>query len=686
MQGVFFPQELILMSNPNLTAIESCLIRYLKKEGLDELIPEDRRLAALDIGQKGIDRIKSTPGFLIYYLLIYWSINAIIVGGFTDATIFALLGPGIPLVAAFFLGIAAAIITPLVIPAASQSKPQASPPPTHMRPSDPGRLFKQPILLSFPIMLILLNWYWTSWRIAGGYAAIFALMYLAYPRIYDDDTRTDLLYTLRRPRAYLVLGWITFGHMLKLLARLAPLLLVIVLFAVFSQELWQSLGNLTLKFYALGIFIMVFPALIFIVTFHFGEEVEKITKDFPVDQEALEHVFEMMPGRPPREEFAELVNDLKWRERIWPQRYVQRLMARKLKIQLMLLLVLTFSFSIVAFFVYFFFLFYVLLTPVDLNKWGVTQSEISAFISTAAGSIGLDGRAGPIAKVSLLLAVFIAAMAGVYALNERGVKKEIGAILKKQVQPWMAAGYVYLAAVSPNYQILGYSLKNKRRRIASISILVNTGAKTDLILEACRDVRKRFKRYRSLRLLTVYEKSSNGANNDRPGSYSYGKPNKYWHSLPIIGDGNDALVPYPGYGTYDHDIDTTDPDAVPRDWFGNEEFGCKLSQSLLQDNRQTVLHPYVFDGESILSLVVWLRARLRGPEEYRTFVRTALLKLDSPRLLNKDAVTVHFYLAEGGQELFRFFYSPHIRDVAYKGCWDDKMRFQKKRRFSAALV
>lgn len=685
------------MTSHSVNPVENSLINYLKKEGLYELIPEDRRPAALDFSEKRRELIKSDLAFISYYLVAYWALDTLVIWtqGGSDVWMFALFGPSVPLLIVTLLGIVGAIIVPHAIrksppPGQRQSPPLPPPTPPSARPSKSGALFKEPILLSFPILLTILNGFWTSWSVAATYAAFFTPLYLMYPLFYDDDSRSDFLYLLSTPKAYLRLGWITFKPMLRLFIRLAPVLLVVVIFSVFSQEFWQALGSLQTNYLVYGVVIMVLPALVFVCFFPFKTEVKSITHDFPMDSQILDEVWKMMPAEGRGAAFTQLEKDLEWREKDRLKNDILLIIRKKLKVQLMLLLTLTFIFSVVAFFVYFFSLLYVLLSHIDFREWKVDMNSMPSFITQAVTQLGLDVRAGPIAKVSLLLSVFVASLAGVYSLNESDVKKDIASSLKEQVFPWIAVGYVYLNIVSPNYQVWGCAVKDKRRRIASISILVNTAAQEEVVKEACQHVRERFRRYKTLRIVTAFEKAATPPAdewNNTSKVYTYGMPGKYWQSLPITGTGEARIIPYPEDAeAHDHTRDTGDIAAIPEGWFGNDKIGRDLSRSILTDNKETVLHPYTFDAHSVLSLIVWLKARLDRPEQYCEFVNNALVKLDTHALVSKDAITVHFYTNEDGSELFNFFYSKHLRDVAFKMGVDGKIRYQSKRRFSSALA
>jgi hypothetical protein len=124
--------------------------------------------------------------------------------------------------------------------------------------------------------------------------------------------------------------------------------------------------------------------------------------------------------------------------------------------------------------------------------------------------VGLPTTAVPVAKVSLLLAIFVAVMSSIYAFTDDLFKMRFTKWLNQKAASWLAVSFIYQCAMSPNYQIWEYVVNDKQKGIANVSIIVPRGFSEKEVEKACEHMETRLQEYRNFVLITAFEQNVEG--------------------------------------------------------------------------------------------------------------------------------------------------------------------------------
>jgi hypothetical protein len=523
----------------------------------------------------------------------------------------------------------------------------------------------------FPLLMtVALGIYLRSWLVAIGYIALYIAVMVIVLLLQMQPYRVHLLIELARSvfRAL----W----RSMALLLVLIPLLFVIVVLSVFSQELWQALGTLSLSRLVGGALCLVVPALILLLA-SLDREAAAIVGQFPDKSQIIENAentlyikIRLRKGLIGEEEWDRLKSQLEWRgttrlaERLLP------MLHKKVKRWLALLLGLTSLALVASFFVYFYVFFSVILSPSLIEMW--TGIQLNAMI-VPIGFFGyhwefeLPTTAVAIAKVSLVLAVFIAVMSIVYALTDETIKRIFTEWLNQKASSWLAVSSLYLCAVSPDYQIWEYFVRDKNKGIANVSIVVPRGLSGELVKKACEHVESRLEEYRNLIVITAFEE-----NPERP-VYKLGMPGNRWRllhnkvkgirvfeSIPLVLD-ELRYQHFLGRNSLREGVEIED------EWFGNTPKGMALAKSVWEADadHEWVLHPYVFESDAILSFEISLAKRRAKSDQYRQYVRE-LLTLTRQMIPDAKNILVELSFRDTVETLARLNWSKELPYAEYK--------------------
>jgi len=636
------------------SVLQEHLEEYLKREGLYAVIPEHRRppLPIALIWLIGL----WIPA--IYFLLRYRGFGGLLMAIFGPAVLLA----GILLILAIFFAI-------------RQFRSGKKLADTDARTVGGVLMFGFPVLMAVVLGLYLRSWSVTVWYVvlsAVGMMFVLLLQWQAH--------RARLLIELARSTFRVLWQSVT------LLLMLVPLLLVVVLLSVFSQELWESLGGLSLARLIVGAFLMALPAFLF-VSASLEREATGIVGEFPEGERIAENA-ESTPfiknkldsGLISEEEWARLRSELRWRDKTKLSKNLLPILQNKVKRWLALLLGLTSIALITSFFAYFYILFSVLLKPSLVATWVDMQLETLVLPLSFLGyswEVGLPTTAGPVAKVSLLLAIFVAVMSSIYAFTDDLFKMRFTKWLDQKAVSWLAVSFIYQCAMSPNYQIWEYVVNDKQKGIANVSIIIPQGLSKKEVEKACEHMETRLQEYRNLVLITAFEQ-----NVERP-VYTYGMPGNRWQLLHNKNKGIREFEPIPFVANeprYQHFLGRDclqNGLEISDDWFGNTPQGIAIAKAIWKADvgHEWVLHPYAFEG-TILSLEINLTRRMAKSDQYRQYVRK-LLTLTKQKAPDVQNIWIYLYFRDTIDILAHLNWSKQLSYVEYKDEIKGKSRIEK---------
>ena len=640
------------------TTLQENLEKYLKREGLYAVIAEYRRHALFTMPVL-LMWVIGLWGPLAYFLLRHQGLR-----GLTAA----ILGP----IALFLVTFLVLSVVFLIRQIRSGKK---------ISQADAG-FVGSVFLLYFPLaMTIALGIYLGSFLIAIAYIGIYVVVMAVVLLLQTQAYRVHLILELIRS-IYRALQ-----RSIALLLVLVPLLLVVTLLSVFSQELWQALGNLSISRLVRSIFLLAFPVLVLIVRsidretvsvigkFPSTDQIAKNAQGTPYIQEKLDRGFIS------EEEWAWLIDQLKWRNLIKQAEELLPILRKKVKRWLGLLLILTSLALAIAFFIYFYLFFSVLLTPSLVETW--TGIEFTTMIVPFRlfgqyVEIIIPSTAIATVKVALVLAVFVAMTSSVYALTDESIKAVFTEWLRQKVSSWQAISLLYLCVISPNYQIWKYCVRDKDQGIANVFIVVPKDSSEELVEKACEHMASRLDEYRHLVIITAFEEKPS-----RP-VYELGMPGNRWRLLHNKSKGIREFEAIPLVLEdlrYQHFLgrDSLEKGTeIPEDWFGDTPDGKALAKSLWEEdgNHEWVLHPYVFTSEEFLSLEVSLAKRMSTSDQYREYVRRLLVSTRES-ISSVNTVLVELTFRDTLETLARVHWSEELSYVEYKDELTDRSAIEK---------
>lgn len=328
------------------TTLQEHLEEYLKREGLYSIIPEYRKpllftLPIAFIWLAGLWILAS------YFLLRHRGFSGLIM---------AILGPLVLFVSTLL------ILTVFFVIRQLRSGKKLT--------GADAAMVGGFLLLGFPVLVaVVLGFYLKSWSVTVWYAVLSAVGIVFILLLQMQAYRVHLLIELARSMFRVLWRSVT------LLLVLVPLLLVVVLLSVFSQELWESLGGLSLaRLVGSGILIAL-PAILFVLA-SLKREAMEIVGEFPEEERIVENA-ESIPfvknkldgGFISEEEWARLKNELEWRDKSKLAENLMSMLQNRVKLWLALLLGLTGIALAISFFVYFYIFFSVLLKPSLVAAW-----------------------------------------------------------------------------------------------------------------------------------------------------------------------------------------------------------------------------------------------------------------------------------------------------------------------------
>jgi len=635
---------------------------YLKSEGLSNVIPEYRRPSLFSLPSSSIVLVWLAG---LWLLEIYIVLQRRGLGGL----LIAILGPAV-----LFLG---ALLVISVAFASRQLRGDKA-----FGSKDP-RLVGGIMLFGFPLLVaVLVGFYLMSWEAAGRYVG-FAILVIVFLVILQAQAyRTHLLIELARS-AFRVLG-----QSITLLFVLVPLLLVIVGLSIFSQGLWQAVGNLTVLQFVGSTFLITLPAILLMLV-SLKKMTMEIVGSFPGLEKIIENV-ENIPflkskiekGLVSNEEWMKVRDELSWRDKSKLAEGLLPALQARAKRWLAMLLGLTSFILVIVFFLYFCALFNMLLPPSLVATWvGIQVKAISVQLPLFGHrwEMPLLSTVIPIAKGSLFLSVFLSVLSIVYTFTDAPSQERATEWLRTKVASWLAASSVYQSIMSPNYQIWEYVVHDKRRGVANVFIVVPKGISEEEAKKACEHMESCLDEFRSFVMITAYEQ-----NVERP-IYRYDIPGNRWR---LLHNKNTKVRTFDAFPLsldelrYQHFLGrdcSWDEAKIPDDWFGNTSQGVAVAKSIWKADtgHDLVLHPYVHVlGEQNLSIDVNFAKRMTNSDQYRQYIRK-LLVLISEKIPNVKSIWIGLCFRDTVEVLAHLAWNEQLPDqVVYSDEVIGKTRFE----------
>ncbi len=457
------------------------------------------------------------------------------------------------------------------------------------------------------------------------------------------------------------------GKSFGLLLVLIPLLLVIVILSVFSQELWQALGTLSAPRLIVSLICLVAPALVFVMA-SLNREASELVGAFPTKDQIVENAKntgyikeKLDKGLISQEEWSWLQAQLEWRIKL--AETLLPIITEKTRQWLARLLALTSLTLVISFFFYFLLFFSVTLTPSLIESWVGVNGSAAILLATA--------------KVSLILAVFIAVMASVYALTDENVKEIFTEWLKHKSRSWMVVSALYECVISPNYEVWEYQQCDEKLGRANVSIVVPKGLPDEAVEKACEHMEAKLDKFRNLVIVTAFEEKPDPV-------YQRGMAGNRWRLLYNKVQNIRSFEPihleldelrYQQFLGMDSLKEGTD---IPDEWFGNTPQGIELAKSIWENDtdHEWILHPYIFQNKALVTAEISLAKRKSESDHYRQYVREVLL-LARQAIQNASSIWIDLQFRDTIESLAHLIWDEGLPYIDYRDECIDKNRIEK---------
>jgi len=631
-------------SSPNL--IQDTLENILKREGLHGVIPHYRRsqLFSDPILYLWLGGLWLSASYFYYYLG-------------KKSLLASLLIPLILFIAFFFL-----VAIYYVVRNFRSKKDLSS--------NDAASLggifiFGTPLLFILHLGLALRSWIVPLYYLAI-YIGIIILALLLNKQGYRIFSIFDLFVSVVK----------AFGQSLRYLLVILPLLLVIILLSVFSSDLWKIIGLAPLPRLLSMFALILVPALILYVS-----SLNSQTETLLSNVSKREHIVgeakrlpslkkQLDEGLISEEEWQELIKQLNWRHYEKLINDIWLVIYSKTRRWLALLIGLTSLVLLLSFFLYFYMFFSVAIDPQTISDWTGLQSTTPVWVinlSSSFGVLSVSAISIAIAKVSLILATFAAAMSIVYSITDETVKDLFTNWLVQKSSLWVATCCLYKTVIEPNYQFWEYVVDNKKDGIANISIVIPKGLLSEKINDVCDFVATQHEEYRRIVIVTAFEQ-----NVEKP-LYKRSAPGRWWQYLHNKAKDIKQFHEVPSYldeVRYNHFLGNDcieKGDNIPDEWFGESLNSIKLSKAIwdADASKEWILHPYASENEKNISLDINLAKRKRTSAEYREYIKKILRQV-MEIFPHSNFITIDLYFRDTVDFAANFMLNKEIDYVHYK--------------------
>lgn len=595
----------------------SCLESYLKREGLLQVVPASRR-----------DRLFK-PALKVPWLAYLWAVTALVLALDADMRWHV------------------AVVRPLAILVVFTLATELTAALYEVRHGVSIRheltavflLLVAPTMLSAAAAVEL-----GSLPIFVGVMALFAGGFTGLLWIRHQGRRLYTVYSQIRLAAQMIV------RSLKLATILMPLLLVFVLFSVFSQEIWLVLAQLQPHQVAGGLVLISVPALLYAWA-NFKVLVRELTPQMTVDelnghlrqipsiQEKLEDGF-LSP-----EEVQRARQQLEWRDMDHLRRDVLPSIRRRLRLLLSLLVVCMTTVLSVGFASYFFALFYTLIPDAVAARWmEMPQNEWNAVVYELRwleGLVSLDVQRVHLSEMrtAAALGVLLAILANVYALAEEGIRNSLLRWLTPQVGQWQAAGLFYRSVLPENIQVVQEPCVDAAGSSVRLLAVVPAHLEHDGVEAAVKALRDEFSEYRRVEV-RVHPRAC------APQSQCYVDYGTGWLMLDDQGRQEYHFTRLEGaqnpiWQQHFLGLELTEKgEPIPDEWFGDGERASRIGRAIWDADRgrprPLLLHPFVRTTGNAIDIEVRLLKRLTRRKHYEELYDAFVASLSDADLAENE--------------------------------------------------
>jgi len=462
---------------------------------------------------------------------------------------------------------------------------------------------------------------------------------------------------------------------------------VVVLFSVFSRDLWEVLAELHPFQYITSILWLAIPTILFIVN-SIRRESLSILGVFPdndrliAQAEATKFISDKLNrGLISEEEWKNLQQDVIWRSQLKMSEKLLPIIQNKVKKWLGFLLISITITLTIAFFVYFFILFSIFLSPHQIADWTKTQVNFLPFSTIILGenlSFTVPSTLAITAKVSFLLACIVAMFASISSSNDQTIKTIITNSLIQKSDAWLAISVLYRSAISPNYYEWNYIVRDKNKGIANVIIVVRQGLSFEKIRLACEHMESRLKQYKTFVEVTAFEQ------NDKKNAYRLDSSDNRWRLLNSKVKNNrkfDAITFEDEPIHYNHFLGRDalqNQEPISDEWFGNTPDTIQFSKNLWSTDteHEWIIHPYVSQQDDVLNLEIYLSKRMVKSQQYREYVRE-IFRLVKQTFPSAGMVIINLYYRDTADSLARFHWYNKSNLIDYKDELLKKSRYEQ---------
>jgi hypothetical protein len=586
------------MSRADEVTVRSSLEEFLKHEGLLSLIPPYR--------QERMFRLRT--GLPWMCLMLLSSSGLLALGGTSGA---ALLAPvGVLLLDAAFIAVLSVLYA------------------TRMRSNPIPAAVDVYLTALAPVSLaVYIGWTAQSFWALAGSGIVFHVLFDMLMSMQDHGARLYMVWS------QLKLGMRMIVRSAKMATILLPLLLVFVLFSLFSQEIWIVLSMLEADQAAGAFVLLVLPA-----SFYIWASVKIRVRELvgAMDKEKMRAELMKIPviranyheGYLSPEELNEAHRQVAWRDMESLNREIIPVIRHRLKVQLYLLaggmgVVLS-----VCFAVYFFALFYTLIPDVTAAVWTGKSHVLTVYTLRIQDYLPLPGVDWVIeikqvhmaeAKVAAALGVLLAILANVYALAEETVQKSLEVWLTPHIQQWQTAGFYYRSLLIHNLHIVGEPLLRPDRSFSRVTAQSPDSLPDEKVEAACRTLRHELREFTRVEIRVWRTPPSDSGD-------PVGGADEAWIMIDDRSSGEYRFSPVPARTSpirtqhfLGHQL-AGEQQAIPDEWFGDTPDTAALAKAVWEADRArqqpVILHPYVTRTDHEVSIEVRLMKRLSRRRDY----------------------------------------------------------------------
>lgn len=446
---------------------------------------------------------------------------------------------------------------------------------------------------------------------------------------------------------------------LTLASILMPLVLVFVLFSVFSQEIWRVLSSLQVYQAAGGLLLISLPALVY-TRASFRQIVEQLVARQPAcdlersfrDIDSIEE--SRLEGFITRDELDSAAEQVRWRRLTHMEQEVHPPIQGRLRLLLYLLSICMTLVLWLAFALYFFLLFYALIPDEVASGWMEMSDDWNtpARLPLVGWDLGLMQVHLMEMKTALALGGILAISANVYALTETRVRDTLLEWLRPVVAQWQAAGFFYRSLISADIQIWRYAVDLKSRSALVLATVPPelSGAR---IQAAARRVRSELSDYGRVEV-KIYPLTENFHGETTEWA------DRWWHLVDDPVPENCSFVELPpteNSHRTNHMLGrqlSERGEPIPDDWFGLTPETAALARGIWEDDQArpspVILHPYAEIISGSLAVDIRLRKRLARFKDHMLLLNQILrVVAESAEVAQQVSLVISF--GESGERI-----------------------------------